>query len=75
MTTQQVSEPERLFAEERHWSDRRSRAVVAAAEAEGTAGAAPLEGGENAMQAQGQKPTRLRVAGGACAAWHRKSGP
>ena len=66
MATQQVTEPERLFGEERQWCDRRGRAVAAAAEAEGTAGAALLEGGESAMQAQVQNLTRLRVESDAC---------
>ena len=62
----EVSEPARLFDEERQWCDRRNRAVTAAAEADGTAGAALLDGGEAAMQKQVTTLTRLRVESDAC---------
>ena len=64
--TEQVSEPERLFGEERRWCDRRNRAVAAAAESQGTAGAALLAGGEGAMQEQVGTLTRLRAEADAC---------
>lgn len=63
---EQVPEPERLFGEERHWCDRRSRAVAAAAESQGTAGAALLKGGEDAMKEQVGMLTRLRAEADAC---------
>ena len=61
-TEQAVSEPARLFAEERHWSEQRSRAATAATKAEGAAGAALLVGGKLPEQARRLADLRASVA-------------
>ena len=60
-TDETISEPARLFAEERRWSDGRSRAVAALVEARGTTGATLLDAGEGALREQAMELAQLRA--------------